>query len=71
MASSFDMEKAGYRLTKRVTISAGQRVNVNYKYLQFHDTDMSLMYLGIHPLFPVEGVLRVFVEIHYTLVLTI
>ena len=42
---------------------AGRKVNVNYKFLQFCDTDMSLMYLGIHPLFPLEGVLRVFVEI--------
>ena len=31
VASSFDMERAGFKLTKKVTISAGRRVNVNYK----------------------------------------
>ena len=64
VASSFDIKKASYRLTLRASTSAGRKVNVNYKFFQYRrDTDMSLMYLGIHPLFPVEEVLRVFVEI--------
>ena len=61
--SSLDMKKVGTRLTRRVTVSARRKVNISYKTLQFCETDMSLMYLGIHLLLPLEGIMRIFVEI--------
>ena len=61
--SSLDMKKVGMRLTRKVTVSAGRKVNISYKIFQFCETDISLMYLGIHPLLPLEGIMRIFVEI--------
>ena len=63
MDSALDMRKLGPRVTRKATATAARRVVVNHKILQFCETDMSMMFLGIHPLLPLDGITRIFVEI--------
>ena len=63
VASALEMRKVAPRLTAKVTSSAGRTVKVNHKILQYRETDMSLMFPGIHPKLPLEGIMRIFVEI--------